>query len=397
MKGLNTHRPLNRLGPGVLRILYVATNIPYPRECGGTVHVRGEVRELRRRGHKIALCAKAEPGLEEGELDGMPVHRFSWRYRDVWAFQAVQRWAHGLRIARIAREWKADVVYERESSLGSGAVAASLAKLPLVVEVNDTWWNRRSLERAARIVSTTGENRSVVPSRYHGKTRFIDCGVEARLFENAAPERIPGAAGKRLVGYTGSLLAWHGIEDLAAALPHLLAQVPDAALLVGGEARTPEGRALVERLEGTVRRAGLPGALILLGRVPYARMPGVLAACDVCVAPYNPGPEPKLREHGFFYSPMKVWDYMAAGRAVVATDVGNLSRMLGHGRGELVPPGDPRALATAIARLLGDPDRRAWMGVSAREYAKQHSFEVLGDEYEGAILEAVREGGGRGA
>jgi glycosyltransferase involved in cell wall biosynthesis len=375
----------------------VATNIPYPRECGGTVHVRGEVRELRRRGHKIALCAKSEPGLEEGKIDGMPVHRFSWHFRDVWAFQAAQRWAHGMRAARIARDFRADVVYERESSLGSGAVAASLAKLPLVVEVNDTWWHRSSLERAARIVSTTGENRSVVPSRYHGKTRFIDCGVDAAYFEGAAAERIAGAEAKRLVGYTGSLLAWHGIEDLAAALPILIAQVPDVALLVGGEARTPEGRALVDRLEKSARTAGLPGALIMLGNVPYNRMPGVLAACDVCVAPYDPSPEPKLRELGFFYSPMKVWDYMAAGRAIVASDVGNLSRMLAQGRGVLVPPGDPHALAGAVIGLLGDSERRARMGASAQEYAKQHSFKVLGDEYEGAILEAVREGGGPAA
>jgi len=92
-----------------------------------------------------------------------------------------------------------------------------------------------------------------------------------------------------------------------------------------------------------------------------------------------------------------VLDYMAAGRAVVGTDVGNLSGMLAQGRGELVPPGDPRALATSVARLLKDPDRRAWMGASARAYARQHSYEALGDVYEGAILEAVREGGGRGA
>jgi len=375
----------------------VATNIPYPREVGGTIHVRGEVRELRRRGHEVALCAKAEPGLEEGEVEGVPVHRFFWRYRDVWALQALQRWAHGMRVARIARDLRADVIYERESSLGSGAVAASMARLPLVVEVNDLWWHRRSLERAARIISVTGDNRSVVPRRFHGKTRFISNCVDASHFEGAAPERIPGAEGRRLVGYTGSLLAWHGIEDLAGALPLLLGEVPDAALLVVGEARTPEGRALLGRLEAAARDAGAPGALLLMGRVPYDRMPGVLAACDVCVAPYNPAAEPSLREHGFFYSPLKVLDYMAAGRAVVGTDVGNLSGMLAQGRGELVPPGDPRALATSVARLLKDPDRRAWMGASARAYARQHSYEALGDVYEGAILEAVREGGGRGA
>ncbi len=382
-----------------MRILYVATNIPYPRECGGTVHVRGELRELRRRGHEVALCAREGPGLGEGDVDDVPVHRFSWRYRDVGALQAVQRWSHGMRVARIAREHRAEVIYERESSLGSGAIAASLRRLPLVVEVNDTWWHPASLERAARIVSTTGSVRTVVPQRHHHKTRFIHTGVDAAHFEGAKPEAIEGAAGRPVVGYTGSLLAWHGIEDLAGALPLLLQEVPEAVLVVGGEATTPEGHALVARLRSAAEGAGRLDALVLLGRVPYVRMPGVLAACDVCVAPYNPGREAHLVEHGFFYSPMKVWDYMAAGRAVVGTDVGNLSGMLADGRGELVPPADPGALASAVAGLLGDPDRRARMGGLAKEHARAHSFEVLGDDYEGAILEAVasaRGGGARG-
>ena len=101
-----------------MRILYVTTWVPYPEECGGTSHVRGVAHELMRRGHEVALCARAGPGLEEGEVEGIPVHRFSWTYRDVYVSQAYHRWRHGARIARIAREWKADVIYEREHAMG---------------------------------------------------------------------------------------------------------------------------------------------------------------------------------------------------------------------------------------------------------------------------------------
>ncbi len=375
----------------------MATYIPFPRECGGTIHVRGEMRELRRRGHEVVLCARAEEGLAGGEVDGVPVHRFSWRYRDVWALQAVQRWAHGMRVARIARDCGADVIYERETSMGSGAIAASLARLPLVVEVNDTWWHPSSLERAARIISVTGSVRTVVPERHHHKTVFIHNAVDTSHFEGARRAHLEGAEGRRLVGYVGSLLAWHGIDDLAKALPLVLKEAPDATLLVAGEARTAEGARMLEHLRSAARDAGRPEGLLLLGRVPYDQLPGVLAACEVCVAPFNPATEPLLREYGFFYTPIKVWDYMAAGRAVVATAVENVREILADGRGLLVPPGDPVALARAISDLLGDGDLRDRTGRLAREHALRHSYTAMGAVYEDAILAAVHEGGGRAA
>ncbi|MCI0496870.1 MAG: glycosyltransferase family 4 protein [Thermoplasmata archaeon] len=376
-----------------MRILVVATNIPYPRECGGSIHVRGVVGELRRRGHEVALCASDGPGLREEPVHGVPVHRFRWRNRDLWPFQAVQRWTHGLRAARIARAFRADVIYERESSLGAGAVAAALLRLPLVVEVNDGWWHRSSLERASRILSITGSSRAVVPERYHHKTAFMHNCVDAAHFDGATPATIPGAEGRPVIGYTGSLLAWHGIEDLATALPMVLEEVPEAAILVAGEGATPEARALLKGLRAAASAAGRPDALLLPGRVAYAEMPGLLAACDVCVAPFDPSREPALAERGFFYSPLKLLDYMAARRPIVSTDIDNVRDMLADGRGILVPPGDPGALAEAVVRLLGDPEERRRMGGLGRTFAEARSYENAGEAYERAILDSASPNG----
>ena len=97
----------------------MATHIPFPVESGGTSHIRAVTRELLRRGHEIVLCANAGDGLPEGEVEGMATYRFNWRYRDIGVSQVAHRWRHGLRVSRLAKDLGADLIYERESSMGS--------------------------------------------------------------------------------------------------------------------------------------------------------------------------------------------------------------------------------------------------------------------------------------
>ncbi len=376
-----------------MRVLYVATNVPYPRECGGTTHVGAVTRELARRGHEVVVCARDEPDLGEGEVEGAPVHRFRWRYRDIGASQAYHRRTHGRRLARLARDHAVDVIYERDSSMGGGYVASRSTGLPLAVEVNDLWYHPPSLERAGRIVAISGAVRSIIPERHHGKTAFIHNAVDAGAYQGVRPAQIGGAEGHRLVGYTGSLLAWHGIEELAYALPRVVEEEPRALLVVAGEPTTPEGQRNLYLLKYMARGADGGSALRHLGRVPHDRIPSILAACEVCVAPFNPAPEPHLVEHGFWYSPLKLFEYLAAGRAVVSTDIDNVRDILGGGRGSLVRPGDPDALARAIVELLQDDARRARMGELGRAYALENTWERRVDVYERALEEAASGGG----
>src|SRR5690606_35992876 len=94
----------------------------------------------------------------------------------------------------------------------------------------------------------------------------------------------------------------------------------------------------------------------LAGAVEPAEVPAWLARMDIAVAPYH-GDQP------FYFSPLKIYEYMAAGLPVVASDVGDLAALVRHGEtGLLCPPGDPPALAAALARLAGDPAAARRMG-----------------------------------
>jgi glycosyltransferase involved in cell wall biosynthesis len=251
-----------------------------------------------------------------------------------------------------------------------------------------------SLERAVRIVCHGGGVRSHIPERYHGKTVWVHGAVDMDAFRDVTPMPVEGLEGRRGVAYTGSMLAWHGIPDLTRALPSVLERVPDATLVVAGGATSEAQRAVLDALQGAAGEAGDPGAVVTLGRVPHQEVPRVLAACQVCVAPYNPAGEPDLERYGFWYSPMKLWEYMAAGRAVVSTDLPSIREIVGDDRGVLVPPGDPPALADALADLLEDDGRREAMGRAGRAFAEQNTWERRVDEYERALEEAL-EGGTR--
>src|SRR5215467_1455209 len=99
------------------------------------------------------------------------------------------------------------------------------------------------------------------------------------------------------------------------------------------------------------------------GLVPQEDGPAHLAACDVLVSPHVPNPDGTP----FFGSPTKLFEYMAMGKAIVASNLDQIGEVLEHGRTALlVPPGDADALASALARLSDDPALRECLGAEAR-------------------------------
>ena len=90
---------------------------------------------------------------------------------------------------------------------------------------------------------------------------------------------------------------------------------------------------------------------------------------DVAVAPYPHSPD-------FYFSPLKVLEYMAAGLPVIASRIGQLTSLIQHGRnGILCPPGQPAALATALEQLMMNPALRQTLGNEARRTVEQsHSW-----------------------
>ena len=251
--------------------------------------------------------------------------------------------------------------------------------MPFVLEVNaplveeQTAYRGLGLSATARAVAEEvipGADVVVVPAAElishlrddvgrQGPIEVVPNGIDAELFlrPGSPPETgwEPNDS-SFVVAFLGSLKPWHGIDVLLAAFEQLVDECPSSQLLVVGDG--PLAGAVGE----AARRWGR-GRIHATGAVPHEEVPYWLSLADVGVAPY-----PELEE--FYFSPLKVIEYMAAALPVVASRSGQISETVEDGRtGLLVEPGDAQALATALVELAAQPERRREMGGRARRRA----------------------------
>jgi glycosyltransferase involved in cell wall biosynthesis len=386
-----------------MRIAYLCGDLGVPLDGhkGAAAHVRGLVRAFAALGHEVSVLA-SEPGVADLGVPVLPIEkpallgailpgdrpRVVSALRHVWNNVAVE-YALNEALAR----YHADLLYERYSPFGvAGGLVARRRGIPHILEVNASlaWeggrYRRQALQEAAEvleaaafgtasmIVAVSRELRgyllsAAVPAE---KVVVVPNGVDPDLFAPEGPAHRAGLEGRFVVGFVGSLKAWHGVDVLAEAF-RALAIDPRFHLLVVGDG--PMARVLRSLAEE------LPGQVSLVGAVPQAAIPAYLRAMDVAVAPY-----PILDR--FYYSPLKVLEYMAAGRVAGASRCGPLVELIRDGEtGLLVPPGEAAALAGLVRELAEDEDRRRAIGArAAAEVRRAHTWAHRA----GQILELAR-------
>ena len=174
-----------------------------------------------------------------------------------------------------------------------------------------------------------------------------------------------------VIMFVGGFQHWHGLDKLVESFARVVKQHPGAKLLLVGDGPV---RAEVERQSTEL---GLSERVIITGFVPHNRIPELLSVADVVTLPY-----PELPAEMWF-SPLKLYEYMAAGKAIVASEAGQIADVIQSGHnGLLVQPGSVSELAQAISRLLENKVERERLGQNARRQAiAEHSW----DRYTGQI------------
>jgi glycosyltransferase involved in cell wall biosynthesis/predicted glycoside hydrolase/deacetylase ChbG (UPF0249 family)/Flp pilus assembly protein TadD len=191
-------------------------------------------------------------------------------------------------------------------------------------------------------------------------------------------------AGDVVLGYVSSLTAYEGIPCLVEAVATLAQRGHRVrGLVVGdGEERLP--------LEALVRRSGLEGRFVFTGRVPHAEVARYYGLIDIFVVPRTSDRVCRL------VTPLKPYEAMAMGRAVVVSGVEALREMvIPGGTGLVFRPDDPASLVEVIEPLLGDAGRRAALGEAARRWVSENrNWRQNGVRY-ARLYEGLRSGGGR--
>jgi glycosyltransferase involved in cell wall biosynthesis len=415
-----------------MKILYLCfdSGIDLSGVKGASIHVRSFVRALTELGNEVTVVGTQVSSPESFEiLTGATVLRAPLSPRSrvlLRTLKARRLLASGLSSARdlvrgfhnteffrvaegCAGRLSPGFIYERYSLWGTaGQHLARNHSIPLVLEVNSPladeeqkyrgrsvfhslsrWVERRTWRRADLLV---GISRALC-SHFEeagvrrGNVKILPNAVDTTRFrpevDDTPLRRRLKPNGRFVAGFVGSFKAWHGVGFLLEAFGRLRDENASYHLLLVGDGP------MRADLEAETRRLGLQEAVTFVGNVSHEEVPRYLGLMDVAVAPY-----PVVED--FYFSPLKLFEYMAGGRAVVASRIGQVAEVITDGlTGLLYQPGDQEALIACIRRLRADERLRRELGQNARMACSMNTWRQNAERVVGWVEPLLHHAGTR--
>jgi glycosyltransferase involved in cell wall biosynthesis len=392
-----------------MRIAYLTADfgVPVLGTKGASVHVRRLVGALAERGHEVCVLTPTRgSGTDEPRawrLEELPFTDAPLLFHEALKREALCQgnrlskdlrnlfyslWLEG-RAAPLLAELQPDLVYERYTLFGTAGVAlARQLDVPHLLEVNAPLVEEQREQRglalpdvalaSQRMVFEQADELLVVSRWLEGYVREHGAREgHVTVVPNAAdPERFQprtgpselrrklGWEGAFVLGFVGAMKPWQGVDALVAALHQLGAPAAPFRLLLVGDGPALAG------VQARVAELGLRDAVHCTGALPHDAVPDWLGAVDVALVPFTPAAPA-------YFSPVKLFEYMAMGLPVVAARRGQTEEILAHGRtGWLYDAEDPREPAATLRQLATQPELRRAAGQAARDRVlAEHTWE----------------------
>ncbi|MBK1665957.1 glycosyltransferase WbuB [Rhodospirillum rubrum] len=343
---------------------------------GCAVHITEMIAALRRDGHEVVVVApavaKGEPSAEKATGGLIATLRKSLPKA---AFEALEFLYSGFAYFRLLRavfSHRPDVLYERYSLfMPTGTWIRRTCGLPVLLEVNSPlleeraqhgglalaalagWTERLSWKGADRVLPVTAVLARQISAIgvAEGRISVIANGINPQTFgalpKGAQAKAALGLEGKLVLGFTGFVRDWHGLDRVIDALP----RTPQAHLLIVGDG--PARQDLLARAQ----QMGVGDRVSFTGVLPHARIAAHVAAFDIALQPAVTA----------YASPLKLFEYLQMGRTILAPDQPNLREILTDGvNARLFNAERPAAFAEALDGLLTDPEERRRLAEGAR-------------------------------
>lgn len=284
---------------------------------------------------------------------------------------------------------KPDIIYMRHNLYNAGYYIAKIYQIPIIIEVNGivvdemTIWKKRNsillriidkierlnLPRADRIIVVTEKLKEVLHHDYMiplNKLIVLNNGANINLFKpidrRDALNILKLDPNKKYVCFVGSLSPHQGVEFLIKCAPLILERNPVTYFLIVG------GGNLGPALKNLTKQLNIADRFIFTGAVRYETVNIFINASELCVAPYV-----KNRNEKIGSSPLKLCEYLACGKPVIASNIAGLSDLLEESHaGIVVSPENPQELAAAICELLENDRLRKQLGENGFVYVQQN-------------------------
>lgn len=354
------------------------------------VHIAGIARGFQALGHEVTFVSPAPVDLELGGAKAQREAGGAWAHllhaladrAPQPVFELMELCYNALAVPRLLRAVRRRgpaLLYERHAFFNVAGALVSLATgVPLLLEVNELSGlprvrpqrfvrlsmtaERFVLRRASLVITVSDFLRDQALQRGAARAVTVPNGVPEALLQAPPPRDVAalrttlGLDGRRVVCFVGYLVPWHNLDLLLSAMARVAKEVPACALLVVGDG--PLRTSLVER----ARALGLGDVVRLVGEVPHRDVARYIALADVAVIPQT----------NEYRSPIKLFEYMAMGRAVVAPRMPPIEAVVAHERTALLfDPGDEAALAAALTRVVTDTALARSLGAQARKVVRR--------------------------
>jgi starch synthase len=419
------------MNQGRLKIGYImqANAVDMSVVSGAQQHVKAVIGGLEKRGHRVRVVAiqqgqiqwtddlsewhSAEFGFSESRLLRLiesPVRAIQSRLQLPF-FRFFDSYRFSDACVSVLNGY--DILYERDSTISyGGLIAARRLGIPIVIEVNgdliEEWEHiglqfssaqrkvvhlitRQIYHRASHVIAVGETIRERLVDRWDldpSHVSVVTNGADVDLFlkmDEASSLRERHLIQNRPVAiFVGGFQPWHGVDLIYEGFRQAACTIPHFTMLFVGDGP------LRSRLQEEVDTSGLREQVLFAGRVEHTEVARLLNAADVAVI-YHRGSAADIVE-----TPLKLFEYMAAGKAIIAPAVRNMKRILtDRVNALLIPPDNPTALADALVTLIEDSQLRESLGQAARREAiAKHSWARAVSELE-VILYARLERSGK--
>ncbi len=415
MGGLLNAARIPVAGNGIKRVLYLKDNFgPTPCVGGSVAHTRGVIGGILANGYDVDVAwSSRQPALPRGKA----IETYQVPSPEHFVIPGeVNHYAQNSMFVNFIRglnQERYGFIYQR-ISLGNfaGVLLSRLRGLPLILEYNgsEVWLSRNwgrllvfeklaervervCLKHAHMIVTVSETLREELITRGVEENRIVSHpnGVDTTDYDPNlfSPHRIKAIRERYgfppegvIATFVGTFGQWHGAEILAGALKHMSEDDPEWLTRSGLHVAFVGDGTKKKVVEEILSPPGLRPYYTLTGLVSRDETPALMAASDILVSPHVPNPD----RSPFFGSPIKLFEYLASGRAVIASDLAQIRDVLdgcprvnnlenlgkqadGTQCGVLVPPNDEVALATALRFLTEEAEWRTLAGQNARKLA----------------------------
>lgn len=311
-----------------------------------------------------------------------------------------------LSLAIIIRSGKPDIIYSRHGGIfNTGYILAKLIKVPLIKEVNGLaideikiWKTRNifilkaleliervNLHNNSRIVAVTDKLKEILVNEYgieENKICVIQNGANTEMFKpmpsSIAKEKLNLDINKKYICYVGSLSPHQGLEYFIKCMPYVFESVPNVQVLIVGYG------GMEQEIKDLVEKIGAKNRFTFTGSVAYEKVPLYINSSDICIVPKKPW--------RIGYSPLKLHEYMACGKPVIATRTDGFSDLEKQNAGLLVDIENKEEFSNAIIRLLKDEKLGNLMGLNGRNYViANHSWANVAKKISELCFDAIDE------